>query len=287
MNKRKGGLGKGLSAIFIENETEDQSEVVVLSISDIEPNRAQPRKDFDDESLKELSDSILEHGVLQPILVRPLIGGGYQIVAGERRYRASRLAGLQEIPVMIRELSDEQTMELALIENLQRENLSPLEEAQGYKSLIDDYSLSQEQVAKTVGKSRSAVANTIRLLSLPDGVKELLKENKLSAGHARALLSIENDELILFAAKEVAEKNLSVRETESLCKKLIQDKPKKAKKTLSKSSYFSEVELTLSEYLGKKVIVTPSKNKKGGMISIEFYSDEDLADIANRLEEKI
>lgn len=287
MNKRKGGLGKGLSAIFIENETEDQSEVVVLSISDIEPNRAQPRKDFDDESLKELSDSILEHGVLQPILVRPLIGGGYQIVAGERRYRASRLAGLQEIPVMIRELSDEQTMELALIENLQRENLSPLEEAQGYKSLIDDYSLSQEQVAKTVGKSRSAVANTIRLLSLPDGVKELLKENKLSAGHARALLSLESDELILFAAKEVAEKNLSVRETEMLCKKLIQDKPKKAKKPISKSSYFSEVELTLSEYLGKKVIVTPSKNKKGGMISIEFYSDEDLKDIANRLEEKI
>ena len=287
MNKRKGGLGKGLSAIFIENETEDQSEVVVLSISDIEPNRAQPRKDFDDESLKELSNSILEHGVLQPILVRPLIGGGYQIVAGERRYRASRLAGLQEIPVMIRELSDEQTMELALIENLQRENLSPLEEAQGYKSLIDDYSLSQEQVAKTVGKSRSAVANTIRLLALPDEVKELLRDNKLSAGHARALLSIENDELILFAAKEVAEKNLSVRETESLCKKFIQDKPKKAKKTLSKSSYFSEVELTLSEYLGKKVIVTPSKNKKGGMISIEFYSDEDLKDIANRLEEKI
>ena len=287
MNKRKGGLGKGLSAIFIENETEDQSEVVILKISDIEPNRAQPRKDFDDESLKELSDSILEHGVLQPILVRPLIGGGYQIVAGERRYRASRLAGLQEIPVMIRELSDEQTMELALIENLQRENLSPLEEAQGYKSLIDDYSLSQEQVAKTVGKSRSAVANTIRLLSLPDGVKELLKENKLSAGHARALLSLESDELILFAAKEVAEKNLSVRETELLCKKLIQDKPKKAKKPISKSSYFSEVELTLSEYLGKKVIVTPSKNKKGGMISIEFYSDEDLKDIANRLEEKI
>ncbi len=287
MNKRKGGLGKGLSAIFIENETEDQSEVVMLNISDIEPNRAQPRKDFDDESLKELSDSIQEHGVLQPILVRPLIGGGYQIVAGERRYRASRLAGLSEIPVMIRELSDEQTMELALIENLQRENLSPLEEAQGYKSLIDDYSLSQEQVAKTVGKSRSAVANTIRLLALPDEVKELLKENKLSAGHARALLSLENDELILFAAKEVAEKNLSVRETESLCKKLLQDKPKKSKKSISKSSYFSEVELTLSEYLGKKVIVTPSKNKKGGMISIEFYSDEDLKDIANRLEEKI
>ena len=180
MAKKIGGLGKGLSAIFIENDTEDKNEVVTLKISQVEPNRKQPRKSFDDDALAELAESIRQHGVLQPILVRPQIFGGYQIVAGERRYRASRLAGLTEIPAIVRELSDSETMQIALIENLQRSDLSPLEEAAGYRSLIDDFGMTQEDVAKTVGKSRPAVTNTLRLLSLPDEVKPMIEEKKLS-----------------------------------------------------------------------------------------------------------
>ena len=168
MAKKIGGLGKGLSAIFSENDTEDMNEIVSLKISQIEPNRNQPRRSFDEEALQELADSISEHGVLQPILVRPQIYGGYQIVAGERRYRASRIAGLTEIPAIIRELSDSETMQIALIENLQRKDLNALEEAKGYKTLIDEYGFSQEDVARTVGKSRPAVANTLRLLGLPE-----------------------------------------------------------------------------------------------------------------------
>ena len=173
MAKKMGGLGKGLSAIFIENDSENSNEAVTLRISEIEPNREQPRKDFDEEALAELSSSIMQFGVLQPILVRPIIGGGYQIVAGERRYRASRMAGLTEIPAVIRELSDDETMELAMIENLQREDLTPIEEAKGYKVLIETYGMSQEQLAQSMGKSRSAIANTMRLLLLPDDVIEM------------------------------------------------------------------------------------------------------------------
>ena len=205
MAKKIGGLGKGLSAIFIENDTEDKNEVVTLKISQVEPNRKQPRKSFDDEALAELAESIRQHGVLQPILVRPQIFGGYQIVAGERRYRASRLAGLTEIPAIIRELSDSETMQIALIENLQRSDLSQLEEAAGYRALIDDFGFSQEDVARTVGKSRPAVTNMLRLLSLPDEVKPMLEENKISTGHARALLAIEDKEIMASAAKKVAD----------------------------------------------------------------------------------
>ena len=219
MAKKTGGLGKGLGAIFIENDTEDRNATVTLKISEIEPNRSQPRKDFDEKALTELAESIKEHGLIQPILVRPLIGGGYQIVAGERRYRACRMAGLTEVPVTIRELTDEETMELALIENLQRENLNPLEEALGYKSLMEEYSFSQEQVAKAVGKSRSAVANTLRLLNLPEDVTELVKEGKLSAGHARALLAFDDEALMIKTAKSVVDEDLSVRQVEKLAKK--------------------------------------------------------------------
>ena len=184
MSKKFGGLGKGLDTIFAENETEDSNSSVMLKISEIEPNRSQPRKDFDENSLSDLAQSISQHGLLQPLLVRPLPIGGYQIVAGERRYRACRMAGLTEVPVTIRELSDTETMELALIENLQREDLSPIEEALGYKALIDEHGFSQEEVATSVGKSRPAIANSLRILKLPDSVLEYVKP--VSYTHLRA-----------------------------------------------------------------------------------------------------
>ncbi len=286
MAKKMGGLGKGLSAIFIENDSENSNEAVTLRISEIEPNREQPRKDFDEEALAELSSSIMQFGVLQPILVRPIIGGGYQIVAGERRYRASRMAGLTEIPAVIRELSDDETMELAMIENLQREDLTPIEEAKGYRVLLDTYGMSQEQLATSMGKSRSAIANTMRLLLLPDDVIEMVEIEELSPGHARALLSLESKEQMSSVANEVVRKGLTVRQVEKLVKDLQKTKPAKPKKDSKKPSYFSEVELALSEYLGNKVVVTPSKDGKGGTLSIDFYSLDELKDLANKLEEK-
>ena len=285
MAKKMGGLGKGLNAIFMENDSESTNEAVILRISEIEPNREQPRKDFDEEALAQLSQSIMQFGVLQPIMVRPLPMGGYQIVAGERRYRASRMAGLTEIPAVIRELSDNETMELALIENLQREDLSPIEEAKGYKTLIDTYSLSQEQVAQTVGKSRPAIANTMRLLLLPDDVIALVEKGDLSQGHARALLALDNKALMSAVAEEAVKKGLSVRQVEKLVKDMSRTAPKRERKAKSKPSYFSEVELALSEYLGNKVVVTPSKDGKGGTLSIDFYSLEELKDLANKLED--
>lgn len=285
MAKKMGGLGKGLSAIFIENDAENSNEAVTLRIADIEPNRDQPRKEFDEQALAELSQSIMQHGVLQPILVRPLPLGGYQIVAGERRYRASRMAGLTEIPAVIRELSDNETMELALIENLQREDLSPIEEAKGYKTLIDTYSMSQEQVAQTVGKSRPAVANTMRLLLLPDDVIELVENGDISSGHARALLSLEDKALMSNVADEIVKKNLTVRQVEKMVKDLLKQPQERTRKVKQKPSYFSEVELALSEYLGNKVVVTPSKDGKGGTLAIDFYSLEELKDLANKLED--
>ncbi|MGN0459992.1 MAG: ParB/RepB/Spo0J family partition protein, partial [Ruminococcus sp.] len=216
---KKGGLGKGLSAIFMENESEDQNSTVTLKISEIEPNKDQPRTDFDDKALSELAESIALHGVLQPLLVRPLVYGGYQIVAGERRYRASRMAGLTEVPVVIRELDDKETMELALIENLQRENLTPIEEAKGYKTLMDTYGFTQEQVSSSVGKSRSAVANSLRLLNLPEEIIDLLSQGKITGGHARALLSLESAEEMLKISREIIDKDLSVRQTEKLTQK--------------------------------------------------------------------
>ncbi len=285
MAKKMGGLGKGLSAIFMENDSENSNEAVTLRISEIEPNREQPRKEFDEQALAELSQSIMQFGVLQPILVRPLIDGGYQIVAGERRYRASRMAGLTEIPAVIRELSDNETMELALIENLQREDLSPIEEAKGYKTLIDTYQMSQEQVAQTVGKSRPAIANTMRLLLLPDDVLALVEKGDLSQGHARALLALENKALISAIAEDIVKKGLSVRQVEKLVKDFSKKPSTRTRIPKSKPLYFSEVELALSEYLGNKVVVTPSKDGKGGTLSIDFYSLEELKDLANKLEE--
>lgn len=288
MAKKLGGLGKGLDAIFMENESESKNSTVTLKISEIEPNRDQPRKDFDESALAELAHSISQHGVLQPLLVRPLIGGGYQIVAGERRYRACRMAGVTEVPVVIRELSDSETMELALIENLQRENLTPIEEAKGFGVLVDEYGMSQEDVSQVVGRSRSAVANSLRLLNLPKEVSDMVERGEISAGHGRTLLALGSEEEMINAAKQIYEKELSVRQTEKLVKAINAEKYKahkedKQERISLKPSYFSEVELALTEYLGKKVTVTGSKNNEGGVLQIEFYSQDELKELANKL----
>mgnify|MGYP004659488651 FL=1 len=281
MSKKFGGLGKGLDTIFAENETEDSNSSVMLKISEIEPNRSQPRKDFDENSLSDLAQSISQHGLLQPLLVRPLPIGGYQIVAGERRYRACRMAGLTEVPETIRELSDTETMELALIENLQREDLSPIEEALGYKALIDEHGFSQEEVATSVGKSRPAIANSLRILKLPDSVLEYVKQDKISAGHARALLMLDNEEDMLELAELIYKKDLSVRQAEKLAKK----KPEVDEDTQPerKPSFYSMVELALNESLGRKIKVNKNKGKQGGVLQIEFYSDEELTELSNKL----
>lgn len=281
MSKKFGGLGKGLETIFAENETEESNSSVMLKISEIEPNRSQPRKDFDENALSDLAQSISQHGLLQPLLVRPLPIGGYQIVAGERRYRACRMAGLTEVPVTIRELSDTETMELALIENLQREDLSPIEEALGYKALIDEHGFSQEEVATSVGKSRPAIANSLRILKLPDSVLEYVKQDKISAGHARALLMLDSEEDMLELAELIYKKDLSVRQAEKLAKK----KPEVEEDTQPerKPSFYSMVELALNESLGRKIKVNKNKGKQGGVLQIEFYSDEELTELSNKL----
>ena len=218
MAAKKGGLGKGLEVLFAENSIEEEGKTVSLPISEIEPNRAQPRKQFDDEALAELSASISQHGVLQPLLVRPVAGGSYQLVAGERRWRASRMAGLTEVPVVIREMSDKEAAELALIENLQREDLNPMEEAMGYRTLMETYGLTQEETAKSVNKSRPAVANALRLLHLPDTIAQMVAGGELSAGHARALLAFATEEEQLDAAAAAVDKSLSVRDLERMAK---------------------------------------------------------------------
>ena len=281
MAKKLGGLGKGLNAIFIENDSEDNNGSVTLKISEIEPNRSQPRKDFDEKALSELAESISKHGLLQPLLVRPLPLGGYQIVAGERRYRACRMAGITEVPVIIRELGDTETMEIALIENLQREDLTPIEEALGYKVLIDEHGFSQEEVAQSVGKSRPAIANSLRLLKLPQSILDLVSDGKISAGHARALLTLEDEKLMQELAEEIIKKDLSVRQVEKICKQ--KPKPEKEEVPEKKPSFYSMVELALNESLGRKIKVSKNKGKQGGILQIEFYSDEELTELSNKL----
>ncbi len=280
MSARKGGLGKGLDAIFMDNETEDGNSTVKLKISDIEPNRQQPRKEFNEEALTELADSISKHGILQPLLVRPLPDGGYQLVAGERRWRACRMAGVSEVPVVIKELTNSQVMELALIENLQREDLSIVEEAEGYKMLMDDYSFTQDEISKSVGKSRPSITNALRILKLPKEILSLLKENKITAGHARALLSFDNEEDMRKVAEAIVTNGLSVREVEKISK--IKNNKKEKRNDKRRDSFFDEVEISLHEYLGRKVKVSSSAKNKGS-ITIEFYNKEDLAEIVKKL----
>ena len=284
MAPKKGGLGRGIDSLLIDNSIEENSssQAVMLSLLDIEPNKEQARKQFDDAALSELADSISQHGVLQPLLVRPIFGGGYQLIAGERRWRASRIAGLTQVPAIIKELSDEEAAVISLIENLQREDLNPVEEALGFASLISDFSLTQEEAAKKVGKSRPAVANALRLLKLPEKVLDYVRENKLSAGHARAIAAIEDEKTALFAADTVIEKGLSVRETERMVKALTAEKKSK-KPSKSRHTFFDEVELSLNNSLGRKAKVVTKEGKECGTLEIAFFDKEDLARIANIL----
>ena len=282
MAGRKGGLGKGLEALFTDNATGDVNSATRLRLSEIEPNKAQPRKDFDEEALASLADSIKEHGVIQPLLVRPLDNGSYQLVAGERRWRAARMAGMSEVPVIIKELSDRETMEIGLIENLQREDLNPIEEALGYQTLMETYDFTQDEISRRVGRSRPAVANALRLLHLPQEVIALVRKKELSSGHARAILALPDEETMIETAKKAAKGNVSVREIERLAQGK-RERPQK-EKAGTRDSFYDEVELALAAELGRKIAIqVKNQEKDRGTITVEFYSKEELADIANRL----
>ena len=286
MAKRKlGGLGKGLDSLFADlPETDaDDAGVTTLPLREIEPDPDQPRKKFDDEALAGLAASITENGLLQPIAVRPKkLGTGYLIIAGERRWRAARLAGLTDVPVLIKDVTDEQAAALALIENLQREDLDPIEVAEGCRRLIDQYGLTQEQAAQRLGKSRSALTNTLRLLGLPDDVREAVRTGGISTGHAKAILGLPSAEIMSAAARQVMEKSLNVRQTEALCRKL--SKPPKEPKPVDafiRPVLATEVEAALKEVTGSEVHVD-YKNGKGSL-RIDFYSDEQLRRYAELL----
>ena len=269
------GLGKGLGALLGESamQPSTQQSPLLLPLQKIEPNRLQPRKSFNEEELASLADSIRQHGVIQPLTVRLLDTGYYQIIAGERRWRAARMAGLREVPVVIIEADDKKAMELALIENLQRADLTPIEEARGYQQLIGEYGLTQEQVADRVSKSRPAVANAMRLLSLPDELLSMVESGKLTAGHARALLSIKDERQQLAMAQKVVNLQLSVRQTEAMCKKLLKAEQKPEPKPVE-VDYLAECEKTLTRCLGRGVKIVSGKRK--GKIELEYYGQEDL-----------
>lgn len=283
------GLGKGLEGLFEENtdfQSDTGSELNFIRITNIEPDRNQPRKVFDRDSLDELSASIAQHGVLQPIIVKPLENGQYRIISGERRWRAARLAGITEIPALIKNDADEKlSLEIGLIENLQREDLNIVEQARGYKTLMTDFSLTQEQIAQRMGKSRSSIANTLRILSLPDSVLQMVTDGKLSAGHARALLPLfeqkPDKEYILKEAEKIAKNGLTVRDVEKMA-----GKTKKTRTTTkNKDIYTEEMERVLTSSLGRKTQISYSgkKGKTTGSLIIDFYSTEDLENLYNAL----
>ncbi len=270
------GLGKGLGALmgdFME-EPAGKSPYQQLPIHKVEPNPDQPRQDFDEEELQALSESIAAHGVIQPLVVRELSSGYYQIIAGERRWRAARMANFTQIPAVIIEADDKKVMEFALIENLQRQDLNPIEEALGYESLMNDYGLTQDEAAKRVGKSRPAVANALRLLSLEPEIITMVRERKLSAGHARAVLSIKAPKKQLEAAQKIVNLGLSVRQAELLCKNMAKDTPKKVQPVSLAVDYVAECEKSLSKHLGRGVKIVNGKRK--GRFELEFYGEEDL-----------
>lgn len=281
MATKQRGLGRGLGALIDDfSPNSGQETITKLPLQKVEPNPNQPRRSFDEEELQALADSIAEHGILQPLAVRALDGGFYQIIAGERRWRAARMAGLSEVPVVVLEADDRTVMELALIENLQRQDLNPMEEAEGYRVLMEDYGLTQEQAAARVGKSRPAVANALRLLSLSPAVLELVKDGALSAGHARALLPVKDEAQQLSIAQKVMALGLSVRQTESLCKKLakpaqpVKDQPPQV-------DYLAECEKELTAGLGRKVRIVSGKRK--GRIELEYYGQDDLQQLYDAL----
>lgn len=284
MAVKRNGLGRGLESLFVDNSVEEiTASSNKLKIMEIEPNHDQPRKIFDEKALAELADSIAQHGILQPLVVRPLSNGSYQLVAGERRWRAARIAGLSEVPVIIKELTDEEVIEIAMVENLQREDLNPLEESLGYAYMMQELKITQEQVAEKVGKSRPAVANALRLLKLPEEIQEMVKNNIISAGHARALLGFSTKEEMLEVASLIIKEDISVREIENLVKaaKKAPSKPKEKKK---REKFFSEVELALVNNLGRKVKIKENGKKGSGVLEIEFFDESDLKSLAMKLE---
>ena len=282
MAKGRGGLGRGLESLFEDAAPsfESDTRIETLPLREVEPDPGQPRKTFDDETLAELSASIAEHGLLQPIAVRPKPSGGYLIVAGERRWRASRMAGLTEVPVIVKDVTDEQAMELALVENLQREDLDPVEEAAGIRELMTRCDLTQEQAARKLGKSRSALANSLRLLSLPETVLELLKSGFITIGHAKVVLGLPTPELQEEAAQMIADNQLNVRQAEALCKKLAKPAKEPVAAPLP-SALPVEVEESLKQALGSEVRVAYHDGK--GKLTVHFYSDEQLKAFANLL----
>ena len=280
MANKIGGLGRGLDALFAQNTLDDGLSTVTLPLDEIIPNKEQPRKQFDEEALADLSASIAQHGVLQPLLVRPMPDGSYQLVAGERRWRASRMAGLTEVPVVIRDMDEQESAELALIENLQREDLNPMEEAIGYRTLMESYGMTQEQTAQVVNKSRPAVANALRLLQLPEEVANLVASGKLAAGHARTVLAFEGEEAQIAAANAAVERGLSVRELERMAN-ASKSKPRKPKEPKKHDSFYDEVALSLKEALGRQIKV--NVGGQGGTLQIEFFDAEDLRYLAKKL----
>ena len=276
------GLGKGLGALLgdFDEEVSGNTPYQVLPIYKVEPNPNQPRQDFDEVELQSLSDSIAEHGVVQPLTVRQLESGYYQIIAGERRWRAARMAGLSEVPAVIIEADDKKTMELALIENLQRQDLNPVEEALGYRSLMDDYGLSQEETATRVGKSRPAVANALRLLNLSPEILDKLRRGELSAGHARAILSLKSEKKQLEAAQKIIALGLSVRQAELICKNMEREPAPQKEVTLA-VDYVAECEKSLSKHLGRGVKIVNGKRK--GRFELEFYGQDDLQNLLDAL----
>lgn len=280
--KEKKGLGTGLGVLFGADEFDDEAEQLTLPISKVEPRSEQPREYFDQEALEALADSIRQYGLIQPITVRKLDSGYYQIIAGERRWRASRLAGLTEVPVRVIEADDRRTAELALVENLQREDLNPIEEAKGYKLLIEEYGLTQEDAARSVGRSRPAVTNAMRLLMLTPPVMEMVEKGKLSAGHARAILSVSEPSKQLAAANEIIKKNYSVRKAEQLAARIARE-PRQAPEESGKISvdYAAEISNELSKKLGRKVKLIDGK--RNGKIEIEFYGADDREALIEKL----
>lgn len=285
---KKAGLGMGLDALFGDN-TGESTGVQTLRVSDIEPNRKQPRQNFDDAAIAELADSIRQHGLIQPIVVR-FTGANYQIVAGERRWRACRMLGMSEVPVIIKELDDSQTAQIALIENIQREDLNPVEEAMAYRSLMDDYDMTQEELSKIVGKSRSSIANAVRLLNLPDEVVELLKKREITSGQAKALAAAETDEEMIELAKLAAAGKITVRGIEKAIAKAANEDDeeighKKAPKTSEERanhSFITEMQLSLENHLERKVRISSSDGIKG-TITIDFYDQDELTTLADKL----
>ena len=277
------GLGKGLGALLgdFSEEVTEKSAYQKLPIYKVEPNPDQPRHDFDEEELQALADSIEEHGIIQPLTVRELNTGYYQIIAGERRWRAARIANLTEVPVVIIEADDKKAMELALIENLQRQDLNPVEEALGYRTLMQDYGLTQEDAAKRVGKSRPAVANALRLLALTPEVLEKVREGSLSAGHARAVLSLKSEKKQLEAAQKIIALGLSVRQAELLCKNMSKETAPVKKEPVLQVDYVAECEKQLSKHLGRGVKIITGKKK--GRFELEFYDQDDLQNLLDAL----